>query len=61
MRVIIEKIIFTGSAEGELNFEYYQDIDDMGNDFTSPRRGTNRKLKPQQHPGMLWLLNLAGK
>jgi len=56
---VIEKITFSAgnSVEGELEFSYLQNIDDVGNEFTSPRIESYRK--PQQSPpGMLWLVKL---
>jgi len=54
---IIEKITFSAGngVEGKLEFSYLQNIDNPGNEFASPRIGSNRK--PQQNPpGMLWLV-----
>ena len=54
---VIEKITFSAGngVEGELEFSYLQNIDNPGNEFVSPRIGSNRK--PQQNPpGMLWLV-----
>jgi len=56
---VIEKITFSvdNSIEGELEFSYLQNIDNVGNEFVSPRIGSYRK--PQQNPlGMLWLVKL---
>jgi RNA polymerase sigma-70 factor (ECF subfamily) len=56
---VIEKITFsTGSGDqGELQFSYLQNIDDLSSEFTRPRTGSYRK--PQQSsPGMLWLMKL---
>ena len=56
---VIEKITFsTGNGvEGELEFSYLQNIDNLGNEFSSPRVGSYRKLQ-QNPPGMLWLVKL---
>ncbi|MBN2592177.1 MAG: sigma-70 family RNA polymerase sigma factor, partial [Sedimentisphaerales bacterium] len=56
---VIEKITFLAgnSVEGELEFTYLQNIDNVGNEFISPRIGSYRK--PQQNPpGMMWLVKL---
>jgi RNA polymerase sigma-70 factor (ECF subfamily) len=56
---VIEKITFSADneGEGELEISYLQNIDDLGNEFASPRLGSYRK--PQQNPpGMLWLIKL---
>ena len=56
---VIEKITFSASngIEGELEFSYLQNIDNVGNEFVSPRIGSYRK--PQQNPpGVLWLVKL---
>jgi hypothetical protein len=56
---VIDKIKFSAgnSLEGELEFSYLQDIDNVDGKFASPRIGSYRK--PQQNPpGMLWLVNL---
>jgi len=56
---VIEKIAFsTGSGdEGELQFSYLQNIENLGSEFTRPGTGSYRK--PQQSPpGMLWLVKL---
>ncbi len=56
---VIEKITFSADngGQGELEFSYLQNIDNPGNEFTSPRVGSYRKL--QQNPsGMLWLVKL---
>jgi len=57
---IIEKITFSASngGEGELEFSYLQNLDNVGNEFSSPRIGSCRR--PQQDPpGMLWLATLV--
>jgi hypothetical protein len=56
---VIEKITFSADngSEGELEFSYLQNIDNLGNEFTSPRIGSHRR--PQQNPpGMLWIATL---
>ncbi len=57
---VIEKITFSANngIEGELEFSYLQDIDNLGNEFTRPRTGSYRR--PQQNPpGILWLAKLV--
>jgi RNA polymerase sigma-70 factor (ECF subfamily) len=56
---VIEKITFStdNGGQGELEFSYLQNLDNLGNEFVSPGIGGYRK--PQQNPpGMLWLFNL---
>jgi hypothetical protein len=57
---VIEKIAFSTSHgdEGELEFTYLQDIDDIGNEFAEPRAASHRNLR-QEPPGMLWLVKLT--
>jgi RNA polymerase sigma-70 factor (ECF subfamily) len=56
---VVEKIIFAGSngVEGELIFSYLQDIENLSNEFTSPRAGRYRRSQ-QDSPGILWLVKL---
>ena len=42
---IIEKIEFTGEREGELTFEYLQDIDDITSEFNEPTINRRRRAK----------------
>ena len=56
---VIEKIVFSADngIKGELEFSYLQNIDNVGNEFASPRIGNHSK--PQQNPpGILWLVKL---
>jgi RNA polymerase sigma-70 factor (ECF subfamily) len=56
---VIEKIAFSADNgdQGELEFSYLQNIDNVGDEFTSPRIGSYRKQ--QQNPlGLLWLVKL---
>ena len=56
---VIEKITFSADnvSEGELQFSYLQNIDNVGNKFVSPGIGSYRK--PQKSPpGKLWLVEL---
>jgi RNA polymerase sigma factor (sigma-70 family) len=56
---VIEKIVFTtdDGNEGEMEFTYLQDIDDIGDEFAEPRIASYRSLR-QEPPGMLWLVKL---
>ena len=57
---VIEKIIFSAGNgdQSELEFSYLQNIDNLGNEFSSPRIGSYRR--PQQNPpGILWLATLV--
>ena len=55
---VVEKISFsTEDGEGELNFSYLQDIENIGNEFTQPRTGRSRSVR-QDSGGILWLLKL---
>jgi len=63
--VIDEIAVSMGDVEkGVLKFSYLQDIDDVGNEFVSPR-ATGYQAPPQQAPGpvedagLLWLVQLA--
>ena len=56
---VIERITFSADngSEGELQFSYLQNIDNVGNEFVSPRIGSYRK--PQQNlSGLQWLVKL---
>ena len=53
---LIEKIEFlseTGKLIGQLNFTYLQEVENVGNEFTSPRK--NGYVKPR---GVFWLFEL---
>lgn len=53
---VVEKITFvseTGKLIGQLNFSYLQEVENIGNEFTSPRKKDS--AKPQ---GKLWLCEL---
>ena len=63
--VINEIAVSMGDVEkGVLKFSYLQDIDDVGNEFVSPRT-EGYQTPPQQAPGpvgdagLLWLVQLA--
>ncbi|MHC4544983.1 MAG: RNA polymerase sigma factor [Planctomycetota bacterium] len=56
---VIEKITFLAEDvhRGELGFIYLQEIDNIGSEFTEPRRQSDRG--PQREgPGLLWLVRL---
>jgi len=54
---VIDKITLStrDGREGELNFSYLQEIDNIGNEFTEPGR---KKQNPERSDGILWLLEL---
>ena len=52
---VIELIEFSGDTQGRLNFNYLQDVDNIGNEFTEPGRKTQYMEKSE---GMLWLVRL---
>ncbi|MHC4488756.1 MAG: hypothetical protein ACYSW7_06220 [Planctomycetota bacterium] len=54
---VIERIIFSTSdgREGELNFSYLQEIDNIGNEFAQP---TSKASMRERSEGMSWLLEL---
>jgi hypothetical protein len=56
---VIEKIAFSAGngGEGELEFSYLQNIDNVDSEFASPRVGSYRRPR-QNPPGMLWLVKL---
>jgi RNA polymerase sigma-70 factor (ECF subfamily) len=55
---VIDKIKFSGDIDGELRFSYLQDIDDVSDEFSEPRRKSYQE--PQQEGlGILWLMQLA--
>jgi len=54
---IVEQIVFTGDREGQLAFDYFDDIDGIGRDFAEPRQKSYRR--PQQETkGILWFMEL---
>jgi RNA polymerase sigma-70 factor (ECF subfamily) len=57
---VIEKITFSvsNSGESELRFSYLQNIDNVGNEFVSPRRRSSTGSQ-RDRLGMLWLVKLA--
>jgi hypothetical protein len=56
---VIEKITFSSGSgdEGELQFSYVQNINNLGTEFTRPVIGSYRTSQ-QSPPGMLWLVKL---
>jgi RNA polymerase sigma-70 factor (ECF subfamily) len=52
---VIESIEFSGDTQGRLNFNYLQEIDNIGNEFVGPARQANI---PERSEGMSWLLEL---
>ena len=54
---LIEKIEFlseTGKLIGQLNFTYLQEVENIGNEFTSPRKIVQAKPR-----GIMWLCDLV--
>jgi len=56
---VVERIMLSAGngVEGELKFSYLQNIDNVGNEFASPRVKSYRKPR-QNPPGVLWLIKL---
>jgi RNA polymerase sigma-70 factor (ECF subfamily) len=56
---VIEKITFSADddGEGELRFSYLQDIENIGDEFASPRSAGQRSLQ-KDSPGVLWPVKL---
>jgi hypothetical protein len=54
---VIEKIILSTSdgRQGEMNFSYLQEIDNIGNEFSEKNRETRMQKRSE---GILWLLEL---
>jgi len=52
---VIESITFSGETEGQLQFDYLQEIDDVGSEFAEPSRETQNLERSE---GILWLLEL---
>ena len=50
---IVERIIYTGEKQGELVFTYLQEIDDIGGEFSEPRRSEGLVGK---EAGIMWLI-----
>jgi hypothetical protein len=58
--VIDEIAVSMGDVEkGVLKFSYLQDIDDIGNEFVSPRAAGYQTPPRQDDAGLLWLVQLA--
>ena len=55
---VIESITFSGETEGQLQFDYLQEIDDVGSEFAEPMRKSFTGGY-QKRSGMLWLVRLA--
>jgi hypothetical protein len=59
-RDVIEKVTFSRKEnDGELRFEYLQDIDEAGNEFVRPHNRRAYVREEQKGPGILWLVRLA--
>ncbi|MHC4544504.1 MAG: RNA polymerase sigma factor [Planctomycetota bacterium] len=52
---VVKSIAFSGDTEGQLQFDYLQEIDNIGNEFAEPIRKTRLQERGE---GMLWLLEL---
>ncbi|MBW8041287.1 MAG: RNA polymerase sigma factor [Planctomycetes bacterium] len=52
---VIDSIAFSGDTEGQLQFDYLQNIDDTSNEFVEPSREARLT---ERSKGMLWLLEL---
>ena len=50
---IVERIIYSGEKQGELVFTYLQEIDDIGREFSGPRRSQGL---PDKEAGIMWLI-----
>jgi hypothetical protein len=48
-----------GAQVGVLRFEYLQDVDGLGREFSAPRSSWTRTAKSTRDQGMLWLIRLA--
>jgi RNA polymerase sigma-70 factor (ECF subfamily) len=55
---VVESIEFSGDTQGRLNFNYLQDIDNIGNEFAEPRWKSSMQGH-QDMLGMLWLVRLV--
>jgi RNA polymerase sigma-70 factor (ECF subfamily) len=57
---IIDEITLAagGSSDGYLRFSYLQDIENIGDEFATPRAPSHQKRK-EQSKGLLWLVQLA--
>jgi hypothetical protein len=53
---VIESITFSGDTGGQLQFDYLQDIDNIGSEFAEPIRKSRLQ---ESSEGMLWLLRLV--
>jgi len=52
---VIESITFSGDTGGQLQFDYLQEIDDVGSEFAQPIRKSRQQ---ENSEGILWLLEL---
>jgi len=50
---IVERIIYSGENQGELMFTYLQEVDDIGHEFSEPRRSQGLADK---EAGIMWLM-----
>jgi hypothetical protein len=57
---VIERITFSREeGDGELRFDYLQDIYEAGNEFVRPHNRKAYVREEQKGPGILWLVRLA--
>ena len=52
---VIESITYSGDTGGQLQFDYLQDIDNIGSEFAEP---SSKAPLTEKSTGMLWLLEL---
>jgi len=55
---VIESIEFSGDKQGRLNFNYLQEIGNIGSEFIEPRKESSARWQ-QSKLGMLWLVRLV--
>jgi len=53
---VIESITFSGDTGGQLQFDYLQEIDNIGSEFAEPRRQASVRERSE---GISWLLELV--
>ncbi len=59
-RDLVDEIAFAGreGIEGELQFSYLEDVDNVGGEFVEPGRGAGRRVS-REPMGISWLASLA--
>jgi hypothetical protein len=53
---VIESIAFSGETGGQLQFDYLQEIDNIGSEFTEPASKASMRVSSE---GISWLLRLV--